>query len=797
MAAPPDLRVLCRRLEATPVDDLPRLCPLLASHVLRCGTALSAPQDTKAKDMSSETSMLVHKFRTRINTLLTGKNRPGRFAAVCLIKAVVDVGGWECLRAAEPWLRHMIGMLQKPDPLATKELCIVALTKIYMLLQGYPTLIREMATPTLPSYVLACLQLVKPPASGKPLKVPAAFVDTVACSLSRLVVLYPTTLRPSAGDMKAALRAYVAPTWSDHLVVPQSLRESCRRLFVLLSYTAAKNGSSEEWTKALRTTVQHCHDTLDQIFRAVVESWESTTGYRGQAARSGADPSGGGDTAQEFPTWTGVQAGAERLIGLLEFLAEYFNNPTKAPVTVPLGELLDLASRITLVTAPAGPEDSVQTNPAIGRDEKAELWSVLPDIHIAVLRLHQATIRRLRENAVPLATEILDQMVRASTASRHLPAMRETAYALTSQLLSLCGPILPKLTVDSITPLIQSACRDILLSTGHLEPPLPAAQQQQQPQSSTTTTKPNPNTTASTNADAYLTTTTNPAQPTTTSHTKAATSLLPLLLSHLPQPHLAPDLRALLDRTAVLSHARDTMLASCLHPYRDSRGRYYPSILPFVVRRFPRDQGVEVLRSNLVRWGAVGVGRDIGGVEERWGVLGGGIGEVEEGEEGRKSGGGEEEMGDEDGRRQGVEEEEEAEGGKGRKAGRSGGGGWGGEKMDLDDDDYSSKLTSTAPESSSNPFAAMVNTAAAANSHELGRPASPLKRKSELFESGAGKPPKRVDTGKEAAATVQVAIMPKAAQPVREKGGDESGDESDSDGSVQIDMTLDDDEEGE
>ena len=110
MAAPPDLRVLCRRLTSTPIDDLPRACPLLVSHVLRCGGALSAPLD--AKDKSSETPMLVHKLRTHITTLLTGKNPAGRFAAVCLVKAVIDVGGWESLRASQPWIRGLIGVLQ-------------------------------------------------------------------------------------------------------------------------------------------------------------------------------------------------------------------------------------------------------------------------------------------------------------------------------------------------------------------------------------------------------------------------------------------------------------------------------------------------------------------------------------------------------------------------------------------------------------------------------------------------------------------------------------------------------------
>jgi len=112
MAAPPDLRVLCRRLTSTPVDDLPRLCPVLVSHVLRCGGPLSAPQDGKAKDKTSDTPILVHKLKTNITTLLTGKSPAGRFAAVCLIKAVIDVGGWESLRASDSWLRGLIGVLQ-------------------------------------------------------------------------------------------------------------------------------------------------------------------------------------------------------------------------------------------------------------------------------------------------------------------------------------------------------------------------------------------------------------------------------------------------------------------------------------------------------------------------------------------------------------------------------------------------------------------------------------------------------------------------------------------------------------
>ncbi|AEO69405.1 uncharacterized protein THITE_71850 [Thermothielavioides terrestris NRRL 8126] len=781
MAAPPDLRVLCGRLASTPVDDLPRLCPLLINHALRCGGPLSAPQDAKGR-ASSETPMLVHKLRTHITSLLNGKSPAGRFAAVCLIKAVIDVGGWESLRAADPWLKGLIGVLQKPDPLASKELCVVALTKIYLLLQGYQTLVREMATPTLPSYVTACLQLIKPPASGKPLRVPATFIESVACSLSKLVICYPTTLRPFAAQMRAALRAYVAPTSSDPAVVPQSLRESSRQLYILLSFTAPKNGGSEEWARGIRSIILDSHATVDQVFRAVVESWESTTGYVSQAARHGADPSGGGEAAEELPPWSGVQAGSERLIGFLEFLAAFLDNPTKAPVTLPLGELLDLTARITLVTPPSpGAEDSIETNPGIRRDEKAELWSVLPDIHIAVLRLHLALIRRLRGNALPLAADILDQMVRVFNASRHLPAMHETAYTLAKEVLLLSGPTLPKLTVDSLTPLIQSTCQDILLATGYVEDNPPPASQPST--NGSTKPKPNPNATANTNADAYLASP-NPssfsALPFSDLQPTPATHLLPLLLSHLPQQHLAPELRALLDRTAVLARCKPALLASCLHPYRDGRGRYYPSLLPFLVRQFPRDQDVEVLRSNLVRAGAA-AGRGGGG--------GGGEEEEEEAEE----------LVEELGRHQVLR-------GPGREPG------WGGhlaedateevvmdgerkkgkEKvdsvvgpdmdMDVDVDD------APAANDSANPFATMV-AAREEPAAEPMRPASPLKRRGEPLEDDAGKPPKRVDTGR----APQVAVMSEAA-PAETKG-EESEDESDSEESLGVELRDDEEDE--
>lgn len=109
---PPDLRVLCRKLTSIPPTQLPHALPSLVNHVLRCKGPLSAPQDQKLRDNASESTLLVHKLKTTISTLLNGRSREGRFAAIGLVKAVVDVGGWEVLRGSEAWVRGLLSIVQ-------------------------------------------------------------------------------------------------------------------------------------------------------------------------------------------------------------------------------------------------------------------------------------------------------------------------------------------------------------------------------------------------------------------------------------------------------------------------------------------------------------------------------------------------------------------------------------------------------------------------------------------------------------------------------------------------------------
>ncbi|KAI1082304.1 hypothetical protein F5B20DRAFT_31307 [Whalleya microplaca] len=611
-ALPPELRSICRRLTSPKPEQLPSLLPSLLKDLIRCQEPLSISHEAKTPASSSESALLVHKLKTQISALLNGRTVQGRFVGTALVKAVVEAGGWECLRTSETWVRVLLSILQRKEPAVSKDLCIVTLVKIYTLMHAYPTLVREIVTPTLPTFATACLQILKPPVSSKASKAPHSLIETVFEALLTLIPLYPTTLRQFSAKIKVETRPYVVATISDGATVPSSLQASSRRLAVRLHMTAVKGGDSTEWAKHLHGLVKTFHSTADQVFRAVQENWESTSGYVSQPGNFDTEPQGGSSSPEQFPPWTGVHAGSERMINLLNYIADYLRCRTKTAVVIPISAIVDVTTRVSSIMPPvAGREkvESVQMNPAVGRDEKDELWTVFPDIQLAAMKLLLATAQRLWRNFLPVAQETLEQVLRMFESSYRLPEVRTMTFILIRELLQLLGPTIAKVTVEGLSLVIKACCRDLLGSASHLKRPKQAAAALQNGSKSKTVSQ---------NADAFL------AQKAdddfvsvslSADHVSAAEALLATLFSHVPQQHLPSSLRSHMLKTAIFCRSRDAQVASVLHPSRDRSGRTPQVILPYLTRQFPHDESVEILRFNF-RPLATGARPDIMDIED-------------------------------------------------------------------------------------------------------------------------------------------------------------------------------------
>lgn len=592
------LRALTFRISSTPTVQLPQHVPAIAASLANCRTLLSSPQTSGSKASSSEASVAVHKYRTLISTLIQDRTVHGRWSAVVLIKATIEVGGWETLQKCLPWVRGLLGFLNKPDPPSLKKLCIITLTRIFILTREYPTLTREITTPSLPTFVQATLQLSSSSATS--------LLQTVLECYNELLPRHSTIFRSYLKQLQPLLSRLVAPTPTSKIGVEQddALRvgltsgvvAAARQLHVQIPCCAPKGASSEDWTKAVKSTVNSAHQTADRVFRAVLEDWQPTS--RAPTTTNGHTLD---DDAQNLepdsiglPPWSGIFAGGERLIGVLHILAQYLHSPTINPVYLNLGMLMDLVTRLLSLTVPAtgrqGMQNATRVNNQVSKEERENLWLVLPDIHVATVELLLALAQRCRASTITLDTLIIDQLVWVFGAEKETAQLRTAIYLALAGTLKRSGVTLHKSTIDSLVPLIRTCCDDVLPSelddsVVKQTPGQAKANGNSQPQ-------------ASGNADAFL----NSSKATASANSgfaglrEAAYDLLPILLGNIRAQYFSDSLRARLDRTAILAQHKDAMVASVLNPPPSKKfGKPAASILPLMARSFPSDKDVEGL----------------------------------------------------------------------------------------------------------------------------------------------------------------------------------------------------------
>jgi pre-rRNA-processing protein RIX1 len=426
------------------------------------------------------------------------------------------------------------------------------------------------------------------------------FLNTVLQMFQLLIPNHPTIFRPFASQIHGLLLPLIAPTTSESFVlVSNNTAALARQLFISLHNCAPKNTSAEEWASALRATISWIHHTADQIFRSVIEEWESSDlATRQQALKpqdfsqvvsdAGSDPLG-------LPPWTGIHEGIQRLTGALQLLATFVAEPTNSTVSVPMGSIIDVTNRMISVTVPNG-QNGLKMNPEITREEREALFASLPSIHVTTLGILLMVLERLEHGALSITYTVLEQVLWIFETESWNKDIRIATYTILNTLLPLLGPSLTQKSVISLNPIIKASCTDVMTLRG-------APIDSSSPESTKTDSK-NQLPSTSTNADAFLATST--ARKNSSSSTPkisypsllhSASTLLPSLLTHLPTEHISPPIRTEIDRSAILLSHKQAMLASVLNPPIATAGAKttHPSILPFLARAFPSDPEVEAL----------------------------------------------------------------------------------------------------------------------------------------------------------------------------------------------------------
>lgn len=569
------LRAVANRLTSCPIEQLPHQIGFLSTALANCSDAF-----TTAK--GSDNSITVHKIRTKTSALLQDRSPEGRFCGIVLARALIEAGGVELLSESGNLVRSLITCLNKPDAWEVKRVCILTITRIYLLSKDHQALVREITTPTLPAFTTASLNAIKPTTAvleGSTITHLSPLLPVVLRSWIALIEHFAPTFRPSTPVMKSVCLSLLTDTSCS-----DETRDAAITLLGRLHFCAAKNGGAAELSLACSQAIEAAHDTADLVFRAVIEDWTPTVTRTSKATRKqrmAGIPATSSNDVLGLEKWQGITEGCKRLQAYLSIISELFTTKHSQEMNIPFGLLLDLTARLAAVTPPTK-KFSLRTNNEISRDEHEELWLNIHDVHCRVLRLFTESISTYKQALHPLLPSMLQQASDIFESGIDIPALRVEMYQLFGALLRSTQIQFEKSDSSNLKTLINACCEDIRY---------PDRSSNNHSMSNGNVNNHSGKTTGSIRLD--------PPTKKGSLHVAAARhdldqsawTLLPILLEHLPFHVLSggTTIRAQIDGQAILLQHHEALLSSVLFPLQASTktktalsSTSNPSLLPFL-----------------------------------------------------------------------------------------------------------------------------------------------------------------------------------------------------------------------
>lgn len=464
-----------------------------------------------------------------------------------------------------------------------------------MLTWDHTNLVREITTPALPAFISSCLSNVEKHSF------PSHELQTVLEAFATLIPRHPTIFRTHESQIRSLVFEVLSPLDGAPLFHTQSQKHAAQRLLVLLHHCAPKQGGSDKWDETFIATVMVAHTTCDRLFGSAVEAWQSVASVQNVASTAALSGLESEDMFEELSGCKAIYGDSDRLITLLGILKSHFETATTNTVSVRVGLVLDLLSRLFSITT-----QSAQPKTDTPKDEREALVSTLPGIHIAALELADALMERFGYSSMPLLQSLSESIVDVYRSESSHASIRAATYRTFQKYMGLTGTSLGRDDVVEFASLIQGCCNDLL----------PAGIKGTDELISKVNNR-------STNTDAVSRSHSSHSNDTTPYEDlkNAAAALLPHFFSQINPAYMFPKIRMQMDRTAILTRNKESLMVSVLNPARkDDRGSVQTSLLPLLAREYPNSSAVETLlrpRMPLVSTRPSNVGEDdINGYED-------------------------------------------------------------------------------------------------------------------------------------------------------------------------------------
>lgn len=562
------LKFVTETLQNTDVEQLPYVLPSLVAVLHDCGHVFSLPEGIP-KD--SHNALILSKFKTQVSAFLKSRKHHTQHAGIVLVKTIIDIGDTS-LKECTAWVRELLSILaSRSTPLFMKGMCVVALTKIFLLTQGRPTFIRGITTPNLPPFITSCMKIISSCFHNEQQECIGEIAD-ILCSIfesfHKLIPSHPTMFRTYTGELRDVLCQVLTPTTS--LTISHEVSEAASRLLSVIPFSATKDAAGEEWSGLFTGVISDLHETADQVFRGITEDWQSAAGYQTSVsshtpASYAHDPEQNDHASLHLHLrfWKGIDTGCQRLQDLLHILRTILQTQSPSEAAVPLGRLVDVLTRLASTTTPvaSAPHTNQAHNDQISRTEREALWAHLPSIHTQVLAVIEIMSARLGKTSLGVCESLIENVTWLCSREGYSAAVRGCSYNALSTILEICGSALSARQAAGIERIIEQCCKDVV------------PQQAADPDPAATVAK---DTIISSESTMH-----------TPSLQASASDLLNVYLSSIPSSHISSGLRTLVDRTIILSNDGLAMRSSVQNLSFSALQPAQSSVLPLLARAFP------------------------------------------------------------------------------------------------------------------------------------------------------------------------------------------------------------------
>ncbi|KAF2218771.1 rRNA processing/ribosome biogenesis-domain-containing protein, partial [Elsinoe ampelina] len=564
-----NLRFISFRLSSTKAVHLPHVVASQIQTIRDCGELLSIPRANSQS--AGEAGLVVHRFYTQIAALNQGRTVEERWSAAVLIKATVEAGGYESLSKSKHWVSGLLSNLRKPDPPSTRALYITTLTRIFVLTWPYPSLVREITTPSLSPFIKTCLGNITAPTRDE------SELRIVLESLICLVSHHHTTFRTHVRDIGNVLRNETGSTDVQASipgkVLHPSTRDTAARLSAALHQCEPKQGYATSWENEISSLVEDSHRFLNAVLSGVEEDLDSAL----SAAKA--------EVVKYFHTQpsdrrvAAIQTNAQTVVYTLEKVLHHILSDSTGPITFKMHLVNSVIQRIcTMVNSVPADGPAVRFAVDVTRDERDACVAVLPELHTAALQLLQGILARFPNSNAYLAQSWIPLLRWVFQAEHPQLDVRLACYRTAQKILIAAGSTLSREVTEQLYPIIKAACADLV---GSVDSAIRISH-------------------AGTNAsaDGLL------KQASKSDQRRvllpaglrvASSELLLAAQTHLSADNISADVRTEMDRTAILIQQKDAILASVLNPRVKQDGSRESSLLPFLAHAAKSDASLKAI----------------------------------------------------------------------------------------------------------------------------------------------------------------------------------------------------------